>query len=61
MGNIGPIHKKYSMQLIKNYRPVSLLLVFGKMYEKIIYPSIYEYFEKMVFFQLSNQGLEHVI
>ncbi len=45
-GNIVPIHKKSSKQLIKNYRPISLLPVFGKMFEKVIYSSIYEYLEK---------------
>ena len=35
MGNIVPIHKKSSKQLLKNYRFVSLLPVFGKIFEKV--------------------------
>ena len=46
MGNIVPVHKKSSKQLINNYRPISLLPVFGKIFEKIIYSSIYEFLEK---------------
>ena len=46
MGNIVPIHKKSSKQLLKNYRPVSLLPVFGKIFEKVIYSSIYEFLDK---------------
>ena len=32
--NIVPIHKKVNKQLIKNYRPVSLLPICGKIFEK---------------------------
>ena len=46
MGNIVPVHKKSSKQLINTYRPISLLPVFGKIFEKIIYSSIYEFLEK---------------
>ena len=46
MGNIVPINKKSSKQLLENYRPVSLLPVFGKIFEKVIYSSIYEFLDK---------------
>ena len=39
--NIVPIHKKDSRMCKTNYRPISLLLVFGKLFEKIIFDSIY--------------------
>ena len=35
-GNIIPVHKKGSKNLVKNYRPISLLPIFGKILEKII-------------------------
>ena len=38
-----PIHKKESKNLIKNYRPISLLPIFSKSFEKIIYDSLYRY------------------
>ena len=37
IGNITPIYKKDDSQLIENYRPVSTLPIFGKIFEKIIY------------------------
>ena len=43
--NIVPIHKKGDKQLIQNYRPVSLLPIFGKIFEKIIFNSLFKYLE----------------
>ena len=31
--------------LVKNYRPVSLLPIFGKMFERVIYNSLFNYFQ----------------
>ena len=39
-----PIHKKEDKQILKNYRPVSLLLICAKIFERIIYSRIFEYF-----------------
>ena len=36
-GNVVPVHKKESKNLVKNYRPISLLPIFGKIFEKTIY------------------------
>ena len=44
-GNIIPVHKKESKNLIKNYRPISLLPIFGKIFEKFIYNNLFGYFE----------------
>ena len=41
--NIVPVHKKEDKQIIKNYRPLSLLHIFGKVFEKILFNSIFEY------------------
>ena len=35
--NIIPVHKKNDKQLVKNYRPISLLPILGKIFEKIIF------------------------
>ena len=56
MGNIVPIHKKSSKQLLKNYRPISLLPVFGKILEKVIYSSIYEFLEKNSLLSAKQSG-----
>ena len=37
-----PIHKKESRQLKKNCRPISLLPVCGKIYEKVIFDTMYK-------------------
>ena len=41
--NVVPVHKKSDKQSLKNYRPISLLPIFGKFFERIIYNNVYEY------------------
>ena len=43
--NVVSVHKKNDKQLIKNYRPVSLLPVCSKIFEKIIFNSLFKYLE----------------
>ena len=43
LANVTPIFKKSDKQLIKNYRPISLLPICGKMFEKIISNNLYSY------------------
>ena len=43
LANVTPIYKKEDKQLIKNYRPISLLPICGKMFEKIIFNNLYSY------------------
>ena len=43
MANVVPVHKKDSKQLLKNYRPISLLPVFGKIFEKLLFNNLYPY------------------
>ena len=40
------IDKKVDKQLLQNYQPVSLLPICGKIFERIIFNSIFEYLEK---------------
>ena len=44
MSNVCPIHKKESKNLKENYRPISLLPILGKMFEKVLFDSLYDYF-----------------
>ena len=44
MSNVCPIHKKESKSLKENYRPISLLPILAKIFEKIIFDSLYDYF-----------------
>ena len=41
--NIIPVHKKNDKQLVNNYRPISLLPIFGKIFEKIIFNRIHNF------------------
>ena len=43
-GNIIPAHKKDDKTLINNYRPISLLPILGKIFERVIYNSLFNYF-----------------
>ena len=43
-GNIVPIHKKDGKQNIKNYRPVSLLQIYRKVFERLILNKMFIYF-----------------
>ena len=36
-GNIAPVHRKSDKKNIKNYRPVSLLPICGKIFERLIF------------------------
>ena len=47
--NVVPIHKKNSKSFRNNYRPISLLPIFGKVLEKLIFDRLYHY--------LSQNGL----
>ena len=44
--NVVPIHKKESKNLLKNYRPISLLPIFGKIYERIIFKELFNHFHQ---------------
>ena len=43
-GKITPIYKKENEELLENYRPISTLPIFGKIFEKIIYSRLYSFF-----------------
>ena len=47
--NIIPVHKKDSRQNKMSYRPISLLPIFGKIFEKVLFDEIYK--------QLCENGL----
>ena len=51
LGKITPIYKKEDEELMQNYRPISTLPIFGKIFEKIIFSRLYNFFV--------SQGLLH--
>ena len=38
------MHKKGDKQTIKNYRPVSLLPICGKIFERLLYDTMFDFF-----------------
>ena len=46
VARVVPIHKKGSSYLVSNYRPISLLSIFNKLIEKLMYNRIISYLEK---------------
>ena len=43
--NIIPVHKKGDKQIIDNYGPVSLLPICGKIFEKLLFNSIFKFLD----------------
>ena len=41
--NVVPIHKKGDKQTIKNYRPVSLLPICEKIFERLLYDTMFDF------------------
>ena len=41
--HVAPIHKKGEEDCIKNYRLISLLPIFGKFFERLIFISLFKY------------------
>ena len=44
IGKISPIFKNGDTQIFDNYRPISVLPIFGKIFEKILYHRLYSFF-----------------
>ena len=43
LGKVTPVFKKGDKQNFENYRPISILPVFGKIFEKVIYSRLYNF------------------
>ena len=43
--NVIPVHKKGDKLELRNYCPVSLLRICGKIFEKLLYNALYSFFE----------------
>ena len=54
--NVVPVHKKENKNLLKNYRPISLPPIFGKIFERILFKDLLNYFHKNQFFIKCHSG-----
>ena len=56
LANVVPVHKKEEKKLLKNYRPISLLPIFSKIFERVIYNSLFNHFVSNKLFTPSQSG-----
>ena len=52
------VHKKSDKQIFKNYRPVSILPICGKIFERLLYNRLYEYFIENELISSSQSGFK---
>ena len=56
--NVVTVHKQNNKQLIKNYRPILLLPVCGKILERIIYNKMFEFFSENELISHNQSGFK---
>ena len=54
--NVVLIHKKESKNLIKNYQPISLLPIFGKVFERLVFNMLFNFFLQNKLFTPCQSG-----
>ena len=54
--NVVPIHKKESKNLIKNYRHISLLPIFSKVFQRIVFNALFNFFLQNKLFTPCQSG-----
>ena len=57
IARVSSIHKDSSTEERSNYRPISVLPVVSRLFEKIIYDQVFTYFTKNEFFYSHQSGL----
>ena len=50
IAKVLPIFKTGDPEKLANYRPISILPAFSKLYEKVVYNRIYRYLQIIIFF-----------
>ena len=59
MANIVPIHKKGDKQTLKkNYRPISLLTICGKIFERLIFDKMFRFFLDNKLITMNQSGFK---
>ena len=59
IGKINPIYKKDDESLFTNYRPISLLPAISKIFEKVLFKQIYNYFQQKKLFYSAQYGFRN--
>ena len=54
--NVVPIHEKESKNLIKNYRHISLLPIFSKVFQRIVFNALFNFFLQNKLFTPCQSG-----
>ena len=58
---VVPVFKKGDKQLLKNYRPISLLPITGKTFERLLYNQMFEFFIKNDLISQNQSGFKPAI
>ena len=58
--DIVPVHKKGDKQILKHYLPVSLLLICGKIFDRLICNNVFEYFVENDLISQNQSGFKPV-
>ena len=62
MANVVPVYKKNEKNFVQNYRPISLLPICGKIFEKVIFSSLYPYiFSKQSGYRRNDSTVKQLI
>ena len=56
IAKVIPLFKKDDTHIFDNYRPISLLPAMSKVFEKVVFIQVYEYFEKNKLLYSSQYG-----
>ena len=56
IAKVSPFFKKDVITIMDNYRPVSLLTATSKVFEKVVFTQLYEYFDKNYLFYSNQYG-----
>ncbi|XP_045480431.1 uncharacterized protein LOC123684919 [Harmonia axyridis] len=56
VARVVPVHKKGSVQLVNNYRPISIIPLFSKVLERVMQLQLTSYFESNCLFNSSQFG-----
>ncbi len=56
--NVIPIHKKDAKSTVSNYRPISLLSINSKIFEKIIFKNVYNFFKENFILSTYQSGFQ---